>query len=262
MPSGGGHIINAHQGIDQLGRLSLRKTMSLIYDTNGLNWLDALAVAVFLTAWLWLGWRIGHPSAARPSVTVLMSDYRLQWMEVMVTRQPRIFDAQTMMSLRQSTSFFASTCLLAMGGLLALIGNVELLSGLATRLTNMENSSAVLQNKLFLALFMLGNAFLKFVWANRVFGYCSIVMGAVPNDPENPQAMPLAMKAGKLNGRAAMNFNAGLRSMYFALCALAWLGGALVLLVGVAVTAWVVWSCEFSSASREIILDRNSDTRS
>ncbi len=236
--------------------------MSLIYDTNGLNWLDALAVTVFLTAWLWLGWRIGHPTAARPSVTVLMSDYRLQWMEVMVTRQPRIFDAQTMMSLRQSTSFFASTCLLAMGGLLALIGNVELLGGLATRLTNMENSSAVLQNKLFLALFMLGNAFLKFVWANRVFGYCSIVMGAVPNDPENPQAMPLAMKAGKLNGRAAMNFNAGLRSMYFALCALAWLGGALVLLVGVAVTSWVVWSREFSSASREIILERNSDTRS
>ncbi len=234
--------------------------MNLLDATHGLDWLDALAVAVFLAAWLWLGWRIGHPSAARPSVTVLMSNYRLQWMEVMVTRQPRIFDAQIMMSLRQSTSFFASTCLLAMGGLLALIGNVDLLDGIAQRLTSLETTSAVLQTKLFLALFMLGNAFLKFVWANRVFGYCSVVMGAVPDDPDNPQSMPLALKAGKLNGRAAMNFNAGLRSMYFALCALAWLGGAVVLLIGVAVTAWVVWSREFSSASREIILDRSGDT--
>ena len=251
-----------YQGIDHETQLGLRMTMSFLNNTNGLDWLDALAVAVFFTVWLWLGWRIGHPSAARPSVTVLMSDYRLQWMEVMVTRQPRIFDAQIMMSLRQSTSFFASTCLLALGGLLALIGNVELLGGVATRLTNIENSSAVLQTKLFLALFMLGNAFLKFVWANRVFGYCSVVMGAVPNDPDSPRAMPLAMKAGKLNGRAAINFNAGLRSMYFALCALAWLGGALVLLVGVAVTAWVVWSREFASASRDVILDLNGDTKS
>jgi uncharacterized membrane protein len=234
--------------------------MNLFNATHGLDWLDAIAVAVFLATWLWLGWRIGHPSAARPSVTVLMSDYRLQWMEVMVTRQPRIFDAQIMMSLRQSTSFFASTCLLAMGGLLALIGNVDLLGGIAMRLTSIEFSNSVLQTKLFLSLFMLGNAFLKFVWSNRVFGYCSVVMGAVPDDPDNPQSMPLALKAGKLNGRAAMNFNAGLRSMYFALCALAWLGGALVLLVGVAVTAWVVWSREFSSASREIIL--GGDTKS
>ena len=234
--------------------------MNQFHITHGLDWLDALAVAVFLAVWLWLGWRVGHPSAARPSVTVLMSDYRLQWMRVMVTREPRIFDSQIMMSLRQSTSFFASTCLLSIGGLLALIGNVELLDGVALRLSHVEHGGAVLQTKLFLALFMLGNAFLKFVWANRVFGYSSVVMGAVPNDPDDPQSMVLALKAGKLNGRAAVNFNAGLRSMYFALCALVWLAGAVVLLVGIAVTAWVVWSREFSSASREIIIDTGSDT--
>ncbi len=154
--------------------------MNLLNLTHGLDWLDALAIATFFAVWLWLGWRIGHPSAARPSVTVLMSDYRLQWMAVMVTRQPRIFDAQIMMSLRQSTSFFASACLLAIGGLLALIGNVDVLDGVAMRLSNTENGGAVLQTKLFLALFMLGNAFLKFVWANRVFGYCSVVMGDLP----------------------------------------------------------------------------------
>ncbi|MBN2759927.1 MAG: DUF599 domain-containing protein [Rhodobacteraceae bacterium] len=233
--------------------------MTFLNNAGSLTLLDAVAVALFFAVWLWLGWRIGHPSAASPSVTVLMQEYRLQWMKVMAHRQPRIFDAQIMMSLRQSTSFFASTCLLAMGGLLALIGNVEPLQGVASRLTNIESASVALQIKLFLPLFMLGNAFLKFVWSNRVFGYCSVVMGAVPNDPEDPQTLPLALKAGHLNARAAINFNAGLRSMYFALCALAWVAGAWSLLVGIAVTAWVVWSREFASASREIIQSRSED---
>jgi len=233
--------------------------MNFFSDTSNLDMIDAASVAVFLAVWLWLGWRIGHPSAAKPSVTVLMQEYRLQWMQMMAARDPRIFDAQIMMSLRQSTSFFASTCLLAMGGLLALIGNVDPLQGVATRLTNMESASAVLQVKLFLPLFMLGNAFLKFVWSNRVFGYCSVIMGAVPNDPADPQTLPMALKAGQLNARAALNFNAGLRSMYFALCALAWVAGAWLLLVGVVVTAWVVWSREFASASREIIMARKEN---
>ncbi len=30
-------------------------------------------------------------------------------------------------------------------------------------------------------------------------------------DPDDPQSMVLALKAGKLNGRAAVNFNAGLQ---------------------------------------------------
>ncbi|MCL1629030.1 DUF599 domain-containing protein [Roseibaca sp. V10] len=234
--------------------------MNFFGDTSNLDMVDAASVAVFLAVWLWLGWRIGHPSAAKPSVTVLMQEYRLQWMQMMAARDPRIFDAQIMMSLRQSTSFFASTCLLAMGGLLALIGNVDPLQGVATRLTNMESASAVLQVKLFLPLFMLGNAFLKFVWSNRVFGYCSVIMGAVPNDPADPQTLPMALKAGHLNARAALNFNAGLRSMYFALCALAWVAGAWLLLLGVAVTAWVVWSREFASASREIIMARKENS--
>lgn len=235
--------------------------MDLMNDIGHLNWPDAVCVALFFATWLGLSWRINHPSSKHPSVTVMMSQYRRDWMLVMVTRQPRIFDAQIMTSLRQGTSFFASTCLLAMGGLLALIGNVDPLRGLAEGVGQVESSTTVIQLKLLLVLFMLGSAFLKFVWADRVFGYCSVMMGAVPNDPDDPQAVPLAAKAGELNTRAAMNFNAGLRSMYFALCGITWLGGPLVFLFGIAVTAWVVWSREFASVPREILLGKTPDTK-
>ena len=60
-----------------------------------------------------------------------MAQYRREWMTQMVTRDPRIFDAQIISSLRQGTAFFASTSMLAIGGTLAMIGNGEKLSGIA-----------------------------------------------------------------------------------------------------------------------------------
>lgn len=172
----------------------------------------------------------------------------------MVTREPRIFDAQMLTSLRQGTSFFASTCLLAMGGLLALIGNVDPLLGVTEGIGNLEVPAVVVQIKLLLVMFFLSNAFLKFVWSNRVFGYCGVIMGAVPDDPKDPQAYPLSEKAAELNIRAALNFNRGLRSMYFALGAIAWLAGPLALTGAIIVTTWLVWSREFASIPRTIVL--------
>jgi uncharacterized membrane protein len=166
-----------------------------------------------------------------------------------------------MASLRQGTSFFASTCLLAVGGVLALIGNVDPLRGVAEDIAMVQSPTVIWQIKLGLVLLLLSNGFLKFVWANRVFGYCSVMMAAVPNDPKDLMAQPMAAKAAELNVRAAMNFNRGLRSMYFALGALAWLAGPVPLMVAVALTAWVVWSREFASVPRAIIMDKMPGTK-
>ena len=235
--------------------------MESIVNLGGLNGLDIVAALVFLGVWQGISWWIEHPTAKRPSVTVVMSEYRRKWMLVMITRQPRIFDAQMMTSLRQGTSFFASTSLLALGGLLALIGNVDPLQNVTMQIGHLETPAMELQTKLILVLVLLGNAFLKFVWANRVFGYCSVMMGAVPNDPDDAQAVPLARKAAELNIRAAMNFNRGLRSMYFALGAVAWVAGAWALLAAGLVIGLLVWSREFASIPREIIMNDIPDTK-
>ncbi|HCP82006.1 MAG TPA: DUF599 domain-containing protein [Octadecabacter sp.] len=235
--------------------------METIANLLGLRGLDVAAVLVFLGVWQGISWWIEHPSAKHPSVTVLMSEYRRKWMMVMVTREPRVFDAQMMMSLRQGTSFFASTSLLAIGGLLALIGNVDPLQNVTMQIGHLETPAMELQTKLILVLVLLGNAFLKFVWANRVFGYCSVMMGAVPNDPADAQAVPLARKAAELNIRAAMNFNRGLRSMYFALGAVAWIAGTWALLAACLGVGFLVWSREFASLPREVILNDIPDTK-
>ena len=228
--------------------------MELTSHLTALGPLDVAALLLVLAAWIGLGWQIEHPSARRPSVTVLVAQRRRDWMRVFVTRDPRIFDSQILASLRQGTSFFASTSLLAIGGVLALIGNTDPLRGVAQEVMLAETPTLVWQIKLGLVTLFLVTAFLKFVWSNRVFGYCSVLMGAVPQDPDHPDAYPLAAQAGELNVRAAMNFNRGLRAMYFALASLAWLIGAWALIVATVIVGWTVWSREFASQPRRILL--------
>jgi uncharacterized membrane protein len=216
--------------------------------------LDAIAAAVLILAWGGLGWWIEHPSARRPSVTVLMSQRRRDWMKVFVTRDPRIFDSQILGGLREGTAFFAQASLIATGGLLALLGNTDPLRGVAAEVVHVQVPVVIWQMKLGLAAVFMSSGFLKFVWANRIFGYCAVVMASVPNDPADPAAYPRAAQAAELNIRAAVNFNRGLRSIYFALAALAWLVGPLALLVATVAVSWLIWSREFASLPRDVLL--------
>lgn len=215
---------------------------------------DAGAAALIVAVWAGIGWRIEHPGAKHPSVTILMSQRRRDWMQVFVTRQPRIFDSQILASLREGTAFFASTSLFAIGGVLALMGNTDTLRGVAAEVTDSDVPVVIWQLKLVLVALFLTNGFLKFVWANRVFGYCAVVMASVPEDPSDPIAYPRAAQAAELNIRAAMNFNRGLRSMYFALAALAWLVGPFALLIATIASAWMIWAREFASIPRDVLL--------
>ncbi|MFU8822919.1 DUF599 domain-containing protein [Yoonia sp.] len=228
--------------------------MTLLDHLSLLSLFDGIAAVTLVSAWALIGWRIEHPGGKRLSVTVLMSQRRRDWMKVFVTREPRIFDSQILAGLREGTAFFASTSLFAIGGVLALLGNTDSLRGVAAEVTDTQVPVLIWQMKLaFVALF-LTNGFLKFVWSNRVFGYCAVVMASVPNDPADPVAFPRAAQAAELNIRAALNFNRGLRSMYFALAALAWLAGPGALVGATAVVAWIIWSREFASMPRNVLM--------
>ncbi|PWR03872.1 DUF599 domain-containing protein [Meridianimarinicoccus roseus] len=216
--------------------------------------LDVIAVALLLAAWVGMTALIERTGTRRPSVSVLMAGYRREWMRHTISRQPRVYDAMIVTSLRQGTAFFASTSMIALGGGLALIANVEQLSDVASELTLDQTPQVVWEVKLILVLFLVANAFLKFVWSHRVFGYCSVVMASVPNDEDDPIALHRVEQAADLNITAARAFNRGLRSVYFALGALAWLLGAVPLLAATAITVAVLWRREFASATRATLM--------
>ncbi len=217
------------------------------------NLLDGVALALVGALWLLSDWIIEHPPRWRPSVSVLMADLRREWMRQFVTRQPRIFDATIIDSLRQGTAFFASACLIAIGAGTALVGNPAPLQNAASDLAALPVADGV-QLRLLLVLLFLADALLKFVWANRLFGYCAILMAAVPNDPQDPLAYHRAAMAAEVNITAARSFNRGLRSVYFALAALAWLGGPVALMLATAASVSVLMRREFASLSRQIVM--------
>lgn len=217
---------------------------------------DWAALCLLIGGWLFIGWYTEHPPARRPSVSLLMQAYRREWMEQFITRQPRIFDASIMDSLRQGTSFFASATMIAIGGGVAFIANPDKYAALANDLAGLSGAAALVQAKLLLVILFLTNAMLKFVWSHRLFGYCAILMAAVPNDHADPMAKVRAAQAADLNIHAAKNFNRGLRSIYFALGALGWLMGPLPLAMSTLATLYVSWRREFASHSRQVLLTR------
>lgn len=218
---------------------------------------DLAALALTLSLWLGLGWLIENPPAWRVSVSKLMERYRHDWMAEFVTRQPRIFDATMIDSLRQGTAFFASASMIAIGGGIALIGNPAMLAALTRDLT-LASDTAGLQLRVALVVAFLANALLKFIWAHRLFGYCSILMAAVPNDPSHPEAAHRATQAADINITGAKSFNRGLRSIYFALGALGWLLGPWGLVAGALVISAILIRRDFGSTSREVMLRKSS----
>lgn len=224
--------------------------------------LDYAAVLLLIGTWQWIGWRIEHPPQKKQSVSMMMDDFRRVWMREMVTRQPRMFDAQVVAAMRQGSTFFASTTMIAIGGGLAVLGNTESLAGVASDLAIGSAPALVWEVKILVVILLLANAFLKYVWAHRLFGYCAILMAAVPNDVEDPQAYPRAEQAAEICVTAARSFNRALRATYFALASLAWILGPFALILGTVITLGVLYRREFASHSRTVLLTLPPNTDS
>lgn len=227
--------------------------MELIEHLRFFSHLDGIALTILFAAWLGIGWLIEHPPKSRPSTAQLMAEYRRHWMAQMVTREPRIFDATILDTLRQGTAFFASACLIAIGGALAAISNPERFRGVAQDLT-LDAPELIWEVKILLVLVFITSAFMKFIWSNRLFGYCAVMMASVPNDPSAPEVTVRTQKAAEINITAARAFNRGLRSVYFALGALGWLLGPEALLITTAITVLTLLRREFASSSRATLL--------
>ena len=83
-------------------------------------------------------------------------------------------------------------------------------------------------------------------------------MAAVPA-PGHPDTERVARQAAELNIRAAYNFNRGLRSLYFALAALAWTLGPVALIVATIACAVNLLEREFASKPHRILKEREEE---
>ncbi len=218
---------------------------------------DFAAAGYLVVCWSTTSWLIDSRKGKATSTGDLMIQYRRKWFREASLREGRIFDATLLNSLRNGSAFFASATLAALGASIALLGQTDELAHVATDLaSDLSAPRTAWIVKLIVVIALLASGFLNFVWSHRIFGYCAVILGAVPNDMDSPEREPMADKAAELNVTAARRFNRGLRSVYFALATLAWLVGTWALVLSVTVTTWILLQREFRSKTRVILMKK------
>ena len=216
--------------------------------------LDWIALILFIACWLAYATIVDRvPSIRARSVIAAMDMHRIRWMRATLQRENRIADMAAIGNLMNTTSFLATTSILILGGLVALLGASDLGQRVVGALPWASVPSQLLwEIKIGLLLLIFVNAFFELTWALRQFNYGSILVGAMPGatDPEGPAQ---ADAAARVLNRAARHFTTGLRSYYFGLAALAWIVHPLALVMASLFVLRELHRREFRSAVRDAL---------
>jgi uncharacterized membrane protein len=189
-----------------------------------------------------------------------MNQYRYRWMEQMVVRENRIVDTTIMASLMNGTAFFASTSLIAIGGVLALMQATDAVLPIFAELPfGQPPTRSALELKVIGLAVIFVYAFFKFAWSYRLFNYMAIMLGAVPvlKESSREEAMEAARQAAAMNAVAGKHFNRGQRAFFFSLAYLGWFVSAYLFILATAGVLFVMWRRQFVSDARDAALGSN-----
>ena len=214
--------------------------------------LDWAALAIFGAAWIGYASIVDRvPSIRARSVIAAMDIHRERWMRAALGRENRIADISAIGNLMSSTSFLATTSILVLGGLVAMLAAPDPARRVVAILPWTSVPDEMMwEVKIGLLLLIFVKTFFEFTWALRQFNYTStLVMGMAQDDSARPQAEA----AAQLANRGARHFNTGLRSYYFGLAALAWIIHPLALIAASLLVLRELHRREFRSVARDAL---------
>jgi uncharacterized membrane protein len=171
-----------------------------------------------------------------------------------------MLDGLITQNLSHTPSFFSSTSLLIIGGLVAVLGTtdkaVELVKDMPfAQVTSLQ----VFEYKLLVLLGIFVYSFFRFSWSMRQYTFVALVIGAMPL-PSHFEAHPSQRqayvdRAAAMVGLAAETFNDGLRAYYFSFAALAWFFSPLAMVLAALMVVWVLYRREFRSEVLKVLHD-------
>lgn len=223
-----------------------------------LDQLDFVALCFFALSWLVFEFINDYTAVGKTSTGGLMAERRRQWMLVMAERELRIVDTSIISGLLQGTGFFASACILAIGGCFALLGATDEILQIYNDIpVASATDRGILKLKVLGLTSIFIYAFFKFGWAFRLFNYCSILIGAVPsNDNADVKTrQKKALTAAEMNVLAGRHFTAGLRAIFMALAYLGWFIGPVMFLLTTILVLIVLIRRQYFAQARKILLD-------
>ncbi|MDI3376278.1 DUF599 family protein [Pseudomonas sp. V104_6] len=188
---------------------------------------NLIAACWFVLCWggytRYATWK-GRDTACLASVLHL---YREDWMRRMLLRDNRIADASVIGNLERNASFFASSTLIILAGILTVLGASDrALSLLADLPLVQQASQGMSEIKLLCLATVFVYAFFTFSWCMRQYNFAAVLVGSAPMIGERQvselERKAFALRAARVLSLAANQFNFGLRAYYFGMAMLSW----------------------------------------
>jgi uncharacterized membrane protein len=216
--------------------------------------IDWIALIWFLLCWSGYTSYANYKMTRVANLSQSLTELRSLWMSSMLTRDIKIADVTALVALQRTGTFFASTTIFILAGLLAVLGASDQALRLAQALPFVaEHSQASWETKILFMIFIFVYAFFKFSWAVRQYNFSIVMFGAAPND-KSETATGYVAASNKLLTLANKSFNYGLRSYTFAMATIAWFIHPILFML---MTAWVVgvlFRREFKSRTLDAML--------
>lgn len=221
--------------------------------------LDLVALNWFALCYFGYGWAVTYgPLSRRHGLVAAIEGRRLAWMREAMRRDVRIVDAQLLTTLAGGTAFFASTTVIVLGGLAAMLGAAENVDQRLRELPLAQPTPlGILELKIVFLMGLVIRAFFKFAWAFRLTHYTSIMIGAMPLAPSTPEEEVAcerhAERTARLSGLAALHTNGGMRTVYFAIAGLGWFLNPIIFMIGCGWVVLVVYRREYRSRAFRLV---------
>jgi uncharacterized membrane protein len=210
--------------------------------------LDLFVLAWFVSCWAGYTFFANRKWRRKASLVGALRIYRRHWFRNMVTHENRIGDIAGMNALLTGATFFASSSMLILGGLAALLGAPErAIDAVADLPFAHRDSEVIWRIKIIALIFVFVYAFFKFSWSIRQFSFCAILIGAAPHSDNPDEHDDFVRAMTSVASFASENFNQGLRAFYFAMAALAWFLHPWLFVLASALVVYVLYRREFHS---------------
>ena len=220
--------------------------------TTAASWIDALAMLNLLVCWL--GYTLYAIARGKHSLCLatMLARYRREWMLRLLERENRIADASLLYSLRSSVSFFASTSILIIAGLITgIAASDEAVSVLLTLPFMTANTRDLWELKVLVMLVIFVYSFFEFTWSLRLYNFTCVMVGAAPLTQEvigrTKDKCQFSNRTGQVMTLASRHFNYGLRSYYFALATIVWFINPLLFMGSTFLVVFILYRREFHS---------------
>lgn len=199
-----------------------------------------------------------------PSLAYAMHLFRKQWIRKALRRENRIADTNIIANLERAVSFFASTSLLILAGLMTMLGSTDqVIMMLADIPFADQHTRGDWEIKILLLITLFVYAFFKYTWSLRQYSLVSVMIGGAPEVSEAPSAEETdrhITAISNMASKASGNFNNGLRTYYFSMAVLGWFINAWVFMALTVLVVGVLYRREYKSDTLGILLDDLPET--